>query len=111
MLRLTSSKDYTRLRQSTTKVIGKYFIIVYLLDNDIKENQAGITVSRKIGNAVVRNKIKRRVKAFLHHFNLAVNNRPFISNIVALPSVVEASMLLLSSDLERAFHKVQKSIL
>lgn len=37
-------------------------IILYCMKNDINETRAGFTISKKMGNAVTRNKIKRRMK-------------------------------------------------
>ncbi|MCL1827567.1 MAG: ribonuclease P protein component [Candidatus Cloacimonetes bacterium] len=111
MLRVTSTKDYALLRQSSAKIIGKYFIIVYLQDNKSSESSAGITVSRKIGNAVTRNRVKRRVKAFLQCYDLTSDCFPFMCNIIALPSIVEAKWLSMCKDLERAIQKVQMSCL
>lgn len=45
---------------------GKYaadsYFVAYALANDRSGNRIGITVSKKVGNAVVRNLIKRWVK-------------------------------------------------
>jgi len=79
MLRLTSKKDYNKLRQSHNKIIGRFFIVVFLPEEDIKESAAGITVSKKIGNAVVRNKVKRRIRAFLRFYTLRPSTPGFIS--------------------------------
>lgn len=45
---------------------GKYFggrlVEVFVVKNDISANMLGIAVSKKIGNSVTRNKIKRLIK-------------------------------------------------
>lgn len=45
---------------------GKYradkYIVVYCLKNDLKKNRLGISVSKKVGNSVIRHKLKRQVK-------------------------------------------------
>ena len=38
--------------------------IVYLANNQIGRRRLGITVSRKVGNAVVRNRVKRVVREY-----------------------------------------------
>lgn len=42
-------------------VKNKYFVI-YNIERKLENNRYGISVSKKIGHAVVRNKIKRRIK-------------------------------------------------
>jgi len=42
---------------------------VYIIDNNLKYNRFGISVSKKIGNAVIRNKYKRRIKDIIDKFN------------------------------------------
>lgn len=37
-------------------------LTLYVKKNGLEETRLGITITKKIGNAVVRNKIKRRVK-------------------------------------------------
>lgn len=42
---------------------GKYFIspytILYILPNNEKDNRLGISISKKVGNSVIRHRIKR----------------------------------------------------
>lgn len=37
-------------------------LILYIRKNKLDESRYGITITKKIGNAVVRNKIRRRIK-------------------------------------------------
>ncbi len=37
-------------------------LILYVRRNDLKETRVGYTITKKIGNAVIRNKIRRRMK-------------------------------------------------
>ena len=39
-----------------------YCIAFYFLENDLSVNRLGITVSKKIGNSVVRSRVKRIIK-------------------------------------------------
>ena len=43
-------------------------LVVYIKENGLGANRFGITVSRKVGKAVVRNKVKRRLRAVIHTF-------------------------------------------
>ena len=44
------------------KSFGNRNLILYIRKNDLEYTRIGITVSKKTGNAVVRNKIRRRIK-------------------------------------------------
>lgn len=46
------------------KIINKFFVI-YKKNNDLNYNRFCISVSKKLGNAVFRNKIKRQIKDIL----------------------------------------------
>lgn len=41
---------------------ANYCIAVYVLENDLSVSRLGITVSKKIGNSVVRSRVKRIIK-------------------------------------------------
>ncbi len=60
-VRVRSRADYLKIQQSGRKVGGRYLIILSM-DNDLPASRFGITVSRKTGSAVTRNRIKRRIR-------------------------------------------------
>ena len=43
---------------------NKYFVI-YNKDNDLKYDRFGISVTKKLGNAVFRNKYKRKIRSII----------------------------------------------
>jgi len=61
---ITSKREYRDVYTKNTKHNGSLFIF---LKRKIPERlfAVGIVVSKRVGNAVVRNKVKRRVKSFL----------------------------------------------
>lgn len=61
------------------KTIGNKYMVIYYNENNINRNRYGISVSKKIGNAVVRNKIKRQMKNIIDkHENLFKKNQDYI---------------------------------
>lgn len=66
-LRIKTGKDYKKIYKQGKRIAGKY-IIVYIKKNDILCNRFGIVTSKKVGNAVKRNQVKRRIRA------IAMNN-------------------------------------
>lgn len=47
---------------SQGKSKADYCVAVYVLENDLLVSRLGITVSKKIGNSVVRSRVKRIIK-------------------------------------------------
>ena len=56
--RILKSENYTSVRLSGTSSYTKHFRVLYK-PNDLGITRLGITVSKRIGNAVKRNRIKR----------------------------------------------------
>ncbi|SHH16326.1 ribonuclease P protein component [Thermosyntropha lipolytica DSM 11003] len=64
-LRINKSGDYKLVYEKGKKFSGRY-IIVYIKENNLGHNRFGFVVSKKIGNAVVRNRIKRQLRAIIN---------------------------------------------
>ena len=67
---IKSSREYTEIINTNQCKRNKYFSVYYRKNND--KNKYGITVPKKTGTAVIRNKIKRRVK------NIIDNNKNIV---------------------------------
>ena len=65
---LKKRSDFILLRNEKKKIFGKDILINYCINKFNKQTRIGITVSKKHGNAVRRNHIKRLFKAvFIKH--------------------------------------------
>jgi ribonuclease P protein component len=62
IFRISKSRDYQHTYRKGLKVPGKY-LIAYISANGMNKNRFGIVASKKVGNAVKRNKAKRRLRA------------------------------------------------
>lgn len=62
--RLRSSKDFRRLSREGRRVESRSFVVLSAasLPGDTTRARLGITVSRRVGSAVVRNRVKRYVR-------------------------------------------------
>ena len=81
-----------RLRKNmefkTVYSVGKKFwnrnFILYIRKNNKDETRAGFTITKKHGNAVVRNKIRRRMKEV---YRLNFNNLKVGYDLVFIPKI------------------------
>jgi ribonuclease P protein component len=61
--RILKRSEFLRLSQKNRKVFNKHFLALF--DKGINgQTRLGITVTKRVGNAVVRNQLKRYVREF-----------------------------------------------
>lgn len=66
-LRVRKSTEFRRIYDAGRKIVRRGFVLFYL-PNGTPDHRLGITVTRRIGKAVVRNRCKRRIRdAFRRH--------------------------------------------
>ena len=58
---IKKSKEFSSVYKSGKSVADKYFVLYYRR-NKLDYSRIGYSVSKKVGNAVVRNRIKRLLK-------------------------------------------------
>ena len=81
---IKSSREYTDIINNSRAKKSKYFSVYYRKNN--KSNRYGITVPKKTGPAVTRNKIKRQLRSIIdkndyqNNFNCIIIVRKSILN-------------------------------
>lgn len=58
---LQSNRDFQKVYKSGKSFANKY-LVMYVLENGTDNNRLGISVSKKVGNSVVRHRVKRLIK-------------------------------------------------
>ena len=58
---LKNNRDFKYVYQNGKSYANRQ-LVVYLLENNSPRNQLGISVSKKVGNSVVRHRLKRLIK-------------------------------------------------
>jgi ribonuclease P protein component len=72
--RVKKNKEFQEAFKKGKSVANRQFV-VYILKKPEQENfRIGLSVSKKIGNAVMRNQIKRYIRQSFHEFQERVQN-------------------------------------
>lgn len=62
---LKKSRQYNEIYKCHNRIKSDHFTLLYQLRDNNLNPAFGIVVRKKVGNSVARNKIKRRIRAFL----------------------------------------------
>lgn len=83
--RIKKSDEIENVLKHGTKAYSKYFIVYKYYNNETTHFRFATSVGKKIGNAVVRNHTKRRIRAAIDTFDLALKKMDVF--IIAKPQV------------------------
>lgn len=100
--RLLTSRQFRRVYEQGQKFNSPFFS-AFILKTDSDEQRMGITVTRKLGGAVVRNRCKRRIRELFKH------QAPLALKDCGCDLVINAKASLSTADyqeLEEAFGRV-----
>ena len=104
---LTKRGDFKRVFELGSKFPSKFFII-YALPNGLFFCRLGLSVSRKIGNAVVRNRMKRRLREIFRN-QLADRTLRYDFVVVARSASAEAAFPDLQTGILKIFSGLEKN--
>ncbi|MDD9910124.1 MAG: ribonuclease P protein component [Ahrensia sp.] len=102
--RLKHRRDFLRARDGV-KVHKPAFVLQMIGGPDPDIARTGLTVTKKIGNAVARNRAKRRLREALRVAELPLRSAGKDIVLIARPAALEISFPHLISDVEHAFAK------
>ena len=107
--RVRKKSDYQALSKNGVRHYSNYFIIVSR-KNQFSRSRLGITVSKKVGKAVTRNRIKRIIREYFRLNRSMLPVHLDINVIVRKPSA-DIGNPLLRENFEKLLKKVsQKSV-
>jgi ribonuclease P protein component len=62
---MTERNEFARVRREGRSMPGRFLVMATLGDDSLQHFKLGIITSRKVGKAVTRNKIRRRLRGIL----------------------------------------------
>jgi len=93
--RLLSSGEFRRIGRLGKRLVTAYFVVLVAtseMARETEQRRLGITVSRRVGNAVVRNRIKRGVREWFRQ------NRRLLRDSVDLIVIARKAASSLSAE-------------
>jgi ribonuclease P protein component len=97
---LRRRSDFARVQRRGKRQVGPLFI--FLTADAHGGSRVGVTVSKGVGNAVIRNRLRRRVKAILDR--TAFGQPPHRDIVlIARPGAGEADFATVAAELGRLF--------
>jgi ribonuclease P protein component len=105
--KITKSKDYKSFYGA--KLVATQCFVIYYLPADINFSY-GITVTKRIGNAVIRNRHKRIIKSLIRDYYKNICLKPLKINITTKVSITKKDYAAISQDFNYAMNKVLKNV-
>ncbi len=99
--RLRRRSEFLKLSRVGKKLHASHFVVLSKT-NDKGENRLGVTVSARVGNAVVRNRIKRRLREFFRRHSCKLSSAQDIV-IIARKGAGELSLDEVTRELQGTF--------
>lgn len=96
--RVKKNKEFQEAFKKGKSFANRQFVVYSLKKSDQEHFRIGLSVSKKIGNAVTRNQIKRYIRQAFHEMESEINNQ-FDYIIIARKPVAEMD-----------FHEIKKSL-
>jgi len=101
--RISRGKEYSYIYANGLRLSGKY-MIVFVIRNLLSHNRFGIVTSKKVGNAVTRNRTKRRIREVIRK-NMDLLPSGYDIVIVARFNTKEANFALIEKDYVKMMRK------
>lgn len=102
--RLLKRQEFVRLSKLNQKVVNRQFLALYA-PGSTDRTRLGVTVTKKIGNAATRNRIKRYVREYFR-LNCRDMNGIWDINIIAK----QGAASIASDQAYRAVHDIFKKV-
>ncbi len=103
--RIVRRADYQRVRNTGKTIQGRYLTLGYLEDSSLEEPfRLGIITTKRLGNAVVRNRVRRRIRGIFHRTGERIS-RPHWLVLIARTHAAQASSAQLEKEWAWMMHR------
>ncbi|WP_184002093.1 ribonuclease P protein component [Stakelama sediminis] len=108
MTRLTRRADYLAANRGARAPMPGFVLLVRRREDGDPGMRIGITVSKKVGNAVTRNRMKRRFRALAKEILPEHGHHGADHVLIGRPGGIERAFSSLSAELIKALRKVRR---
>ena len=104
--RISKRPDFVRLSKCGRRIHRDHFIVAYC-GNSLGNLRLGVTASKRVGRAVIRNRVKRLVRESFR-VNKALFDDTYDINIIAKTGAANLSFQEINQTLESIFREISK---
>ena len=104
--RLTSSEGFRLAVRKGERAGSRTLVLHWIARDDVESSQVGYVVSKAVGNAVVRNRVKRRLRHLTREHLTELPGRGVLV-VRANPSSAEAGYADLARDLTKGLARLR----
>jgi|TARA_B100000787_G_C16089731_1_gene248346 ribonuclease P protein component len=107
---LNKSSEFQNVKKLGKFYPSRCFNGYFLVDENILENIYGIVVSKRVGNAVIRNRTKRRVREAIRASLVLKSTKTLKLVLILKKNVLDLAFIDLKSDIDKFFSKANETI-
>lgn len=100
---IKKNEDFSNIIKNGNKNKSNLYY-VYYSKNYLDYNRYGIAVSKKIGNAVIRNKNKRQVKSIIDNIKMKIKGYDFV--VILKTNINDFSYIQKEEDIRGLFNNI-----
>jgi ribonuclease P protein component len=106
--KITRTSEYKELFVNADKMVSKYLVVLYKtpLRPESCQFRYGITVSKRVGNAVKRNKCKRIIRVLMKDVCTKQFARSLNINVIVRKFIIGRSFVDIKIDFTSCFNKI-----
>ncbi|NNN13397.1 MAG: ribonuclease P protein component [Acidimicrobiaceae bacterium] len=104
MERLSKRSDFDELKKAGRRFAGRNVSIVFVKRDSEGPALVGFAISKRVGNAVVRNRIRRRLRAISASAEAAFTSGSYL--IAVKPSAKDSGYWELKADMDSVLRKI-----
>ena len=102
---LKKNKEFKKVYNNGKSYVSRNLVLYVLKTPEKDFNKYGLSVSKKVGNAVVRNKLKRRIREIIREFEKNKGFKAYDIVFIARNPVAELDYHELKRDIKKLYKK------